>query len=275
MPQANIMPLIEKRPLDWFKPDERELARHNDPEKIRLLGLDMLANGQLQAVGAREDQQMVFGHGRWLAAKSTNIIEMLETKIYPASLSDTQFKLIRAAENLQRKDLTGYQKWLLCADLMRINPGWLMKDLAAHMNLKPSSITRLLSPSNTIVAVQKALEEGKIGISDCYAISKLPENEQAAMLETKFAGASRDSMEAAGRKTRETRSGEKTAVKAAKVKCPLPNGVTVVVSGNGVSLDESIEALGEAIKEMKRARDLGYTAKTFSAAMRDKAKARV
>jgi hypothetical protein len=39
-----------------------------------------------------------------------------------------------------------------------------------------------------------------------------------------------------------------------------------------VSLDESIEALGEVIKEMKRARDLGYTAKTFAAAMKDKSK---
>ena len=33
-----------------------------------------------------------------------------------------------------------------------------------------------------------------------------------------------------------------------------------------------IEALGEAIREMKRARELGYTAKTFAAAMKDKAK---
>jgi hypothetical protein len=53
----------------------------------------------------------------------------------------------------------------------------------------------------------------------------------------------------------------------------LLSGVSVVVSGAGVSLDESIEALGEAIKEMKRARDLGYTAKTFAAAMKDRSKA--
>jgi hypothetical protein len=46
--------------------------------------------------------------------------------------------------------------------------------------------------------------------------------------------------------------------------------VSVVVAGEGVSLDESIEALTEANKEMKRARDLGYTAKTFAAAMKDK-----
>ena len=56
------------------------------------------------------------------------------------------------------------------------------------------------------------------------------------------------------------------------MKCLLASGVSVVVSGEGVSLEESIDALGEAIKEMKRARELGYTAKTFAAAMCDRSK---
>ncbi len=38
-----ITPVTAQRPLEWFKPDERELARHDDPEKIRLTGQDMLA----------------------------------------------------------------------------------------------------------------------------------------------------------------------------------------------------------------------------------------
>jgi hypothetical protein len=47
-------PTTEHRPLEWFKPDEKELARHDDPAKIRQLGEDMQANGQLQAVAATE-----------------------------------------------------------------------------------------------------------------------------------------------------------------------------------------------------------------------------
>jgi ParB-like chromosome segregation protein Spo0J len=83
----------------------------------------MLAKGQLQPVGATEEGRMIFGHGRWLAAKAAGI-KSLEVKLFPASLSDTQFKLMRAAENLQRKELTGYQKWGLCADLMSGNQTW-------------------------------------------------------------------------------------------------------------------------------------------------------
>ncbi len=87
----------------------------------------------------------------------------------------------------------------------------------------------------------------------------------------KLSGASRDAIEQAGRKSR---NGTAPAVKVARVKCVLPSGVNVVVSGEGVSLDESIDALSEAIKEMKRARELGYTAKTFAAAMKDRSKKR-
>src|SRR6266581_3770424 len=88
-------------PLDSFKTDAGQLARHDDPQKIRLRGLDMQANGQLQPVGATEDGRLIFGHGRWLSAKAVGI-KTLEVKLYPATLSDTQFRLIRAAENLQR-----------------------------------------------------------------------------------------------------------------------------------------------------------------------------
>jgi ParB-like chromosome segregation protein Spo0J len=261
---ATSKPTTEHRLLDWFKPDEREIARHDDPEQVRLLGLDMQANGQLQPVAATEDGRMIFGHGRLLAARSAGI-KTLETKLYPSSMPDTQFRLIRAAENLQRKDLSGFRKWQLCAELMCANP-WQMKDLAEHLHLDPSMVTRLLSPSRCTEAWQTALKEGKVGISDCYAASKLEPSEQAGLLALKLAGASRDTIEQEARKSR---NGSAETVRVQKVKCTLPSGVTVVVAGEGVSLDESIKALTQAIKEMKRARDLGYTARTFAAAMKD------
>ncbi len=270
MTSLNTKPLvIEHRLLDWFKPDPRELARHDDPEEIRRLGEDMRANGQLQAVAATEDGRMIFGHGRYLAAPVAGF-KTLEVKLWPATLPDTQFKLIRASETLLRKELKGYQKWLRCADLMAGNPTWQMKDLAEALHLDPSMLTRLLSPSKCIPTWQEALKAEKVGISDCYAASKLPPDEQAGLLSLKLAGASRDAIEQAGRKKRAER--QAPSVKVARVKCTLPSGINVVVSGEGVSLDESIEALTEAIKEMKRARDLGYTAKTFAAAMKDKSK---
>jgi len=62
-------------------------------------------------------------------------------------------------------------------------------------------------------------------------------------------------------------------VRVKRIACPLPSGVSIVVSGEELSLDDLIEALGEAQKEAKKAREQGLDAKTFRAVMKDKAKA--
>lgn len=269
MPQPSPPLTTEIRPLEWFILDERELARHDDPEKIRRQGEDMLAKGQLQAVGAIEDGRLIYGHGRWLSANTVGM-KMLEVKLFPATLTDTEFQLIRAAENLQRKELTGYRRWLLCAELMCANVSWTQKDLAGHLHLSESMIVRMLSPSKCSGEWQDALKQGKVGISDCYAASKLPLAEQAGLLALKGSGASRDAIESAGRKTR---SGHAPVVRASRIKCQLPGGVSIVASGDELSLDDLIEALAEAGKEARKARDQGLDAKTFQAVLRDKAKA--
>jgi ParB family chromosome partitioning protein len=267
MPPLTPKPTSEHRPLEWFQTDAQELARHDDPEKIRQQGADMLANGQLQAVGATEDGRMIFGHGRWLAAKSAGI-KTLEVKLFPSALTGTQFKLIRAAENLQRKDLTGYQKWLLCADLLRGNAAWQLKDLAEHLHLDPSMVTRLLSPGNCIEAVQNALRKGAIGISDCYEFSQESPERQAELLRMKLAGASRSAIKDARRKCPGAEAG---VVKLSRVKIAMPQGATVVVNGRELNMAGLVDLLAETLKEARKAAEQ-YDVKTFQSMMKDKAK---
>jgi len=61
--------------------------------------------------------------------------------------------------------------------------------------------------------------------------------------------------------------------RSGKIRCPLSSGPTVTVTGNELTLDEAIEALGEALKQMKKARDTGLDAKTAQAVFKDVAKA--
>ena len=259
------MPQLTVKPLSWFKINP-QVRKFFDEADLRRLG-ESLKVRQLQPVLTQPDGTLIAGERRYRAALLVGLAT-LEVKIADEPLNAMQVKLWQITENMQRADLSGYEKWQGCAELIGMNPTWQSKDLAEHLHLDPSMVTRLLSPSKCIAAVQEALAAGKIGISDCYAISKLPEAEQEGLLALKLSGASRDAIEQAGRKNRK---GGTPAVKVNKVKCVLPSGVNVVVSGEGVSLDESIEALAEAMREMKRARELGYTAKTFAAAMKDKA----
>ena len=108
----------------------------------------------------------------------------------------------------------------------------------------------------------------RLGISDCYAASKLSEAEQAELLRLKLSGASRDAIEQAGRKKRAAAP----TVKLSRIKAILPSGVMIVASGEGLTLDDLIESLGEAQREARKAREQGLDARTFQAVLRDKAK---
>jgi hypothetical protein len=61
-------------------------------------------------------------------------------------------------------------------------------------------------------------------------------------------------------------------VRASRVKCELPGGMSIVVAGNSLGMDEVIEHLGTAQKEARKARDQNLDVKTWSAVMRDRAK---
>lgn len=262
--------MLTTKPLAFFKPDAKQPRKHYTEADDRQLGESMKAHGQIQPVGARPDGMLLWGHRRLRAALLVGLKE-LQVIITDKPLTDTEIRLIQLTENMQRADLTAHEKWLACAELLAMNPRWQLKDLAEHLHLDPSMLTRLLSPGKCIETVQHALRDGRIGISDCYAISKLAAGEQAGLLAMKLEGASRDTIEQAGRKNR---SAKTSAVKLSRVKCALTSGVMIVASGEGMSLDDLIEALGEAQKEAKKAREQGLDAKTFQAVMRDRAKAK-
>ena len=243
--------MLTNKPLSFYKPDPNQPRKQFDEVALRALG-ESLKIRQNDPVQAKPDGTIIDGERRWRAARLIGL-EKLDVIITDSALTDTQINVIRLTSFFHRQDLTGWEKWNACRQLLELNPSWQGKDLAGHLVVDPSMVTRFLSPSRCIVAAQESLASGKIGISDCYAISKLPEAEQEGLLALRLSGASRDAIEQAGYKSRNNGS---SAVKVSRVKCVLANGVNVVVSGQGVSLDESIEALAEAMREMKRCGNL-------------------
>jgi ParB/RepB/Spo0J family partition protein len=261
-----VMPQLLTKPLSWFHPDPGQPRKSFDEAADRALGQSMKEYGQLQPVGAKPDGTLLWGGRRFRAAELVGIKE-LSVIITDKPLSDSEIRIIQQIENLHRTDLSGYERWLAGSELMHMNPNWQMKDLAEHLKLDPSMVTRLLSPSRCIDEVHEALKAGKIGISDCYAISKLPESEQAALLAHKLHGASRDDLDRQVRKQRN----DTPAVKVDHVRIALPNNVAVVLSGNGLGMAEVVTVLSDVLKEAKRAAPQ-YDVKTFQSMMKDKAR---
>lgn len=261
------MAQLTTKPLSWFKTNP-QVRKAFDEAELRLLG-ESLRHKQLQPVLAKPDGTIIAGERRYRAAKLVDLPSLMVI-LTDEPLTDSEVRAIQLTENIHRADLTGYEKWQACKELLELNPGWQGKDLAEHLHLDPSSVTRLLSPSKCIVEVQEALRDGRIGISDAYALSKLPPEDQPGLLALKLSGGSRDALEQAGRKKR---AGNAPAVRVPSIKIALANDVSVVVKGEAIDLEQGIEALKDAIKAMSKARDNGLDAKTAQLVWKDMAKA--
>lgn len=261
------MALQTKKPVNWFK-TAKQVREHFDDEREQRLAESMKADGQLQPVLARADGTLIAGERRLRAAIRAGLPELLVT-VFDEPLTETQIKVLQLSENLHREDLRDSEKWHACEELLRLNPGWGNKDLAAHLKLGESTITKYLAPSRCTPEVQQALEEGQIGITAAYEISRAAVAEQVELLQLKLTGTSRDGL---AQRIRKQKRNSESLARIKRITCPLPSGATVVVSGEELSLDDIIEALAEAQKEARKAREQRLDAKTFSAVMRDKAK---
>lgn len=249
----------------------RPIRRSDGPDdELAALGRSYL-DRPVHPILVRPDLTVADGHRR---LRGLELVGETDVEVFVAAddLSDGELTEIALATALHRADLTAYEKWTAASELMCRNPTWQMKDLADRLRLDPSMVTRLLSPSRCTPEWQDALKAGTVGLSDCYAASKLPPAGQAGLLALRLSGASRDAVAHAARRARAPTPEAPKAAKAARVTCKLPSGFTVAVSGRAVSLDDAADALADALKEVKRARELGYTARTFAAAMADRAR---
>lgn len=244
-----------------------QVRKASDPKAQEELNASVKALGVLQPLLVMASGVLLAGHRRLVAALAAGL-ETVPVIVTDRLLSDSEIRVIQLTENMHRADLTGYEKWLGCSELMAMNPQWQLKDLAAHLHLDPSMVTRLLSPSKCVPAWQEALKAGKVGISDCYAAAKLEEQEQAELLALKLSGASRDAIEQAGRRNRTKAA---PAVRLSRVKIAMPQGASVVLSGKDLSMSDVVELLAETLKEARKAAEQ-YDVKTFQSMMKDKAK---
>lgn len=257
-------PMLTSKPLSFCKPDPNQPRKHFAEELLLALGASLKVR-QNDPIQCKPDGTIIDGERRWRAAKLVGL-EKLDVIITETPLTDKEISLHRLTSFFHREGLSPWEKFQACQQLLELNQ-WQGKDLAAHLHVDPATITRLLSPARTIPAWQEALKAGKVGLSDVYAASKLPEESQAGLLALKLSGATRDQLEAAGRKQRTPKPAD---VKVSRVKITLPKA-TVVVTGNELAMPELCELLSDALKESRKAAET-YDVSTFQRMMADKSK---
>jgi ParB-like chromosome segregation protein Spo0J len=265
-----------KRKAKWLKFRKEGQARNaflaldpNDPA-IRELA-ESMAVRQLHPIWCDPEGYVITGHRRAVAGQQLDL--EVDVCITDEALTLAEIGLIRWQENEDRSNLTDYERFLSLKDLRDHHSKMPQKEFAALVNRSESLLSRWLSPSRIIPAALEAFKAGAIGITDCYTLSKCGDDLQAQhdLLATRLTpGSTRDQLEE-HRKRRRHQNVQ--SVKVDRLKCALPGGLNVLVSGGSVTLQEFIDALMAAVKEAKSALKDNQDAKSFAAMMANRARA--
>jgi ParB family chromosome partitioning protein len=262
------MRTFAKKPLSWAKLDGNVREVPGDQDDLRRLG-QSYKKRPIHPLIAQPDGTVLDG-GRRIRGLLLNGETEAEFLITDEDLKPEDIIEIGLVTAMHRADLTGYEKWQGCKRIMELHPDWRNKDLAAHLNIDPSMIPRIMAASNTLPKVQEAFKAGDLNQAQVYAISMAGPEDQLKMLSAALDGAGRIKLVSAGRKARTAGA---SAVRLTRVKAPLPSGVEVLISGKELALEDVVESLSELLKDAKKAGDSGLDVKTWAAVLRDKAKA--
>ena len=257
-----------------LQPDPKNPRKVADSEdfrlELRLLGEDMKRRGVLVPLLVRRNgdvYMLIDGHRRRQAALLVGI-DKLPCIVFDKDVTEAEIREAQLVTQLHSQSLTPYEVYFGSKNWLSLHPGSTAKDLAAAISRSEAYVSMILSLDRCPQSVREAAAKGLIGLNDWYALSKLPEEQQVVALAARLNGASNGEMKRLAKP-------KAPAVRVARVKCPLPSGVCVTLAGEGegLTLDDIIESLADLLKEAKKANDQGLDSKTFSAVLRDKAKA--
>ena len=259
---------VQKVAIRDMKPGPN-VRKEFDPEAIATLGVSLKLQ-QLQPLVLAPDLMIIDGWRRWLAAQKAEL-EWLWAAITHRQLSPDERIAAQLAMALHRKDLTEQEKVAGFEELALACPELDQKRLAERLQIDATTACRWasVSPDRVIVEVRDAFFQGRIGLKATCPISQAPKVQQPELLQLALTGATREQLTMQVRRQRQPAS----EVRSSRIRCVLPQGGSVTVSGTALSVDDVIEHLTSLLREAKKAREQNLDVKTWERVMADKAKA--
>lgn len=135
-----------------------------DPEGVKRLADSIAALGLLQAIlvrPAKDRFEIIYGHRRFLACR---ICGMKNIRATVKELNDTDAAMMRAAENVDREDITPIEEAAVYKDL-RETHGLKLVQIANRMGKSESIIKRRLDLLRMPVCLQKAIHKKQISFT--------------------------------------------------------------------------------------------------------------
>lgn len=169
--------------LDRIAPDPDQPREEFDDEEIERLAASLKEHGQIQPITVRWSDAMglytiVSGERRWRAARRAGL-PSLQVVIHQGPVAPGRILEIQLVENCLRVDLAAIERAKGYRKLMDAY-GWSGAQLANHLHVDPSSVTRALALLDLPPSVQARVESGELAPSAAYEVSKLADPETQA-----------------------------------------------------------------------------------------------
>lgn len=234
------------------------------------LGENMKANGQkVPVIGYMKDGRFILCDGgcRLEAARLAGIPELLALDL---GKEPTRLELLmaQASIDLHRQHLPPIDRARLFSSLCKEH-GCTARKLAELLHVSEAVISRAIALLELPDDLQQQVNTGTLDARRGYLLSQESDPARQRELASEASALSRDEL---AKRVRKPKQSDTPQVRMKRILCPLASGVSITVSGADLSLDDFIEALAEAQKEARKAREQSLDAKTFSAVMRDKAR---
>jgi ParB/RepB/Spo0J family partition protein len=241
-----------------------------DPASLLDLGNNMLALGQILPIlvfwlQSAKRYVLVDGERRWRAAKLVGIKNLiaivLEHEPTPSELHQIQMCI-----EAHRVGLSAMEKSDFLFKMKQEN-SWSITELAEKLTMKQPLVTKLLKFQDGCSELREALRTGSVDQDKAYTICLEPDHVKQRELLKESSSLTREQLRQKARS-----DGEPADVKAAVARFPLSCGVMVSVQGRKMNLTGAIDAMLEAVKELKKGQAEHWDITTAMRVMRDKAK---
>lgn len=241
-----------------------------DPDYCRSLGENMKANGQkVPVIGYTKEGRFILCDGgcRLEGARLAGIVELLALDL---GKEPTRLELLmaQASIDLHRQHLPPIDRARLFANLCKEH-GCTARKLAEMLHVSEAVISRAIAMLQLPDELQQQVNDGRLDARRGYLLTQESDPVRQRELASQATALTRDEL---AKRVRKPKGSGTPQVRMKRILCPLPSGASVTVCGADLSLDDFIEALGEAQKEARKAREQSLDAKTFCAVMKDKAK---
>jgi ParB-like chromosome segregation protein Spo0J len=269
--ESFILKDIQMKPKQWLKAP-RHSRRRLDDSKLRHLADNIEAIGLLNPIECLPCGEIISGYHRLLAVMLSDRITEVPVRIVADPLDAKQLRVRRVSENLQRSDLTFFQKYEECQGFREDEPGIAAKEIAELLSVDPSTITRYLCLNDCIEEVREAARANLIIMKACYEISQATPERQKKLLAMALKRSAKDVAEERKRSHSDAEIGQSgtDSAKTSSLKIVLDDGTTVTVRGKELTVERILDALSKASKEGKQAKERKLTAKTWRTAIREK-----